>query len=140
MSTLYFTVFIDGTKIESAAGCYTFCWRKNSEKQLSKVKKCEKDLEIMGETRNSYSKTDKDATFMRMKEDHMDNGQLKPAYNLQIAVNSEHITGLGVFSNRTDFGTLVPLLQKMKQEPGCHYMDEAGKELPADQHSEIHIA
>ena len=48
MSTLYFTVFIDGTKIESAAGCYTFCWRKNSEKQLAKVKKYEKDLEIMG--------------------------------------------------------------------------------------------
>ena len=32
--------------------------------------------------RNSYSKTDKDATFMRMKEDHMRNGQLKPAYNV----------------------------------------------------------
>ena len=62
----------------------------------------------------------------------MDNGQLKPAYNLQIAVNSEYITGLVVFSNRTDFRTLVPLLQKMKKEHGCHYMDEAGKESPAD--------
>ena len=58
---------------------------------------------------------------MRMKEDHMGNGQLKPAYNLQVAVNSEYITGLGVFSNRTDFGTLVPLLQKMKKEHGCQY-------------------
>ena len=48
------------------------------------------DLEIMGERRNSYSKTDPDATFMRMKEDHMRNGQLKPAYNVQIAVNSEY--------------------------------------------------
>lgn len=75
----------------------------------------------MGETRNSYSKTDKDATFMRMKEDHMRNGQLKPAYNLQIAVNSEYITGLGIFSNRTDFGTLIPLLEKMKKEHGCRY-------------------
>ena len=63
----------------------------------------------------------KDATFMRMKEDHMGNGQLKPAYNLQIAVNSEYITGLGVFSNRTDFGTLVPLLQMMNKEHGCQY-------------------
>ena len=42
----------------------------------------------MGEGRNSYSKTDTNATFMRMKEDHMRNGQLKPAYNVQIAVNT----------------------------------------------------
>ena len=48
----------------------------------------------MGDTRNSYSKTDPDATFMRMKDDHMRNGQLKPAYNVQIAVNSEYITGV----------------------------------------------
>ena len=54
----------------------------------------------MGEGRNSYSKTDPDATFMRMKEDHMRNGQLKPGYNVQIAVNSEYITGLEAFSDR----------------------------------------
>ena len=56
----------------------------------------------MGEGRNSYSKTDPDATFMRMKEDHMRNGQLKPGYNVQIAVNSEYITGVEAFSDRTD--------------------------------------
>ncbi|MBK7883124.1 MAG: hypothetical protein IPJ81_04455 [Chitinophagaceae bacterium] len=38
---------------------------------------------IIGEGRKSYSKTDTEATFMRMKEDHMKNGQLKLAYNLQ---------------------------------------------------------
>ncbi|BCZ48164.1 hypothetical protein psyc5s11_42310 [Clostridium gelidum] len=47
--------------------------------------------------RNSYSKTDTDATFMRMKDDHMRNGQLKPAYNAQIAVESEYVTGVGIF-------------------------------------------
>jgi len=36
--------------------------------------------------RNSFSKTDKDATFMHMKEDHMRNPQLKPGYNMQIGV------------------------------------------------------
>jgi hypothetical protein len=51
----------------------------------------EKSLAIMGETCNSYAKTDPDATFMRTKEDHMRNGQLKPAYNVQLAVNSEYI-------------------------------------------------
>ena len=42
---------------------------------------------------------------MRMKEDHRGNGQLKPAYNVQLAVNSEYITGVAAFSNRTDSGT-----------------------------------
>lgn len=49
----------------------------------------EEALATMGEGRNSYSKTDHNATFMRMKEDHMRNGQLKPGYNVQIAVNSD---------------------------------------------------
>ena len=48
-------------------------------------------FEIMGKDRNSYSKTDLEATFMRMKEDHMLNGQLKPAYNVQIAVENYFI-------------------------------------------------
>lgn len=51
----------------------------------------EESLQIMGSGRNSYSRTDLDATFMRMKDDHMRNGQLKPGYNVQIAVNSEYI-------------------------------------------------
>lgn len=55
--------------------------------------------------RNSYSKTDVDATFMHRKEDHMRNGQLKPGYNLQIGVEAEYITGVGVFSDRNDLGT-----------------------------------
>ena len=49
--------------------------------------------------RKSYSKTDEDATFMRMKEDHMRNGQLKPAYNVQIGVEAEYIVGVGLFPN-----------------------------------------
>lgn len=73
-------------------------------------------LDIIGESRNSYSKTDPDATFMHMKEDHMRNGQLKAGYNVQFAVNSEYITGLGVFSNRTDYGTFIPLLTKLYEK------------------------
>ena len=82
--------------------------------QLLQWKKYEEQLKIMGEGRNSYSKTDHDATFMRMKEDHMRNGQLKPAYNVQIAVNSEYITGIDAFSNRTDVGTFIPFLHKLE--------------------------
>ena len=81
----------------------------------------------MGEIRNSYAKTNPDATFMRIKDDHMRNGQLKPAYNVQIAVNSEYITGVDVFSNRTDFGTLVPFLKQLRQHHETKY-----KEVTAD--------
>ena len=163
------TVFVDGTKLESRAGRYTFVWRKNVEKQLGKVKEqvrqqtglttpealashledtvqsirfvhgsgkrkspeqkswenlhrllerwraYEQQLGVMGETRNSYAKTDEDATFMRMKEDHMRNGQLKPGYNVQIAVNSEYITGIEAFSDRADARTLKPFLRRLER-------------------------
>ena len=154
------TVFIDGTKLESRAGRYTFVWRKSVEKQIAKVKEkvlstasltslealeqrlaemeaeisfvhgpgrrksdaqkewealdglrrkwwdYEEKLSIMGKDRNSYSKTDPDATFMRMKED---------------GVNSEYITGIEVFSNRTDYGTMVPFMKTMQQKHGKKY-------------------
>ena len=65
--------------------------------------------------RNSFSKTDTDATFMHMKEDHMRNGQLKPGYNMQIGVESEYIVGLGSFSDRNDVGTLIPFLNRIRK-------------------------
>ncbi|MGI6672340.1 MAG: hypothetical protein ACOX58_12320 [Christensenellales bacterium] len=52
--------------------------------------------------RNSFSKTDPDATFMHMKEDHMRNAQLKPGYNVQLGVEGEYITGVSVSSERSD--------------------------------------
>lgn len=78
-----------------------------------KLESYRNSTEILGK-RNSYSKTDKDATFMRLKEDHMKNGQLKPAYNVQIAVESEYIIGLGLFPNPTDTTMLIPFLQRME--------------------------
>jgi transposase len=63
--------------------------------------------------RNSFSKTDRDATFMHMKEDHMRNSQLKPGYNVQIAVEAEYIVGTDISSERSDALTLIPLLQSM---------------------------
>ena len=75
----------------------------------------------MGEGRNSYSKTDPDATFMGMKEDHMGNGQLKPGYNVQIAVNSEYIMGLEVFSDRSDAKTFRPMMGKLAEKHGKPY-------------------
>ena len=80
--------------------------------RLMQYKEC---FEIMGKERNSYSKTDIEATFMRMKEDHMLNGQLKPAYNVQIAVENYFIIHTYVSSDRTDYDTLIPVLEKHKK-------------------------
>jgi transposase len=90
-------------------------WEKIND-LLARWEEYEKKLFTMGNTRNSYSKTDPDATFMHMKEDHMRNGQLKPGYNVQIAVNSEYITGVTAFSNRTDSGTLQPFLRQLERQ------------------------
>jgi len=73
------------------------------------------------EGRNSYSKTDPDATFMHMKDDHMRNAQLKPAYNVQIGVESEYITGVGIFQDRSDTATLIPFLNNMESKLKTHY-------------------
>ena len=79
----------------------------------SKLEKYQNHLKIMGEHRNSYSKTDHDATFMRMKEDHMRNGQLKPAYNIQLASASGFIIGENVSDHPSDMNTLKSFLNKL---------------------------
>ena len=83
--------------------------------RLMEYKEC---FEIMGKDRNSYSKTDLEATFMRMKEDHMLNGQLKPAYNVQIAVENYFIIHGYVSNDRTDYNTLIPVLEKHRNAFG----------------------
>ena len=87
--------------------------RKTVEKVKSesapKMKEYEDKLDILGD-RNSYSKTDPDATFMRMKEDAMNNGQTKPGYNIQIATENQFITNYAIFWRPADQGTLIPFL------------------------------
>ena len=88
---------------------------ENLGQRLMGYKEC---FEIMGKDRNSYSKTDLEATFMRMKEDHMLNGQLKPAYNVQIAVENYFIVHGYVSNDRTDYNTLIPVLEKHQEAFG----------------------
>lgn len=173
------TIYVDGTKIESAANRYSFVWRKTVEKNkakleakiqtilsqiedgihqdnqeqdqlqtpidteslkkriaainkenrtkqesktiaeletkhLPKLQEYEQHLQILG-TRNSYSKTDTDATFMRMKEDHMMNGQLKPAYNIQVSTENQFVTHFDFYSNPTDTLTLKPFMNGFEE-------------------------
>lgn len=87
--------------------------KKLKEKALPKLQEYERHLEILGD-RNSYSKTDTDATFMRMKEDHMKNGQLKPAYNVQISTEEQFLTNFSLHQRPGDTTTLEPHLEQFK--------------------------
>ena len=87
------------------------------EESVPKMKEYEEKLEIVGE-RGSYSKTDPDATFMRMKEDAMNNGQTKPGYNVQIATENQFITNYDLYWRPTDQGTLIPFLNSFKDRYG----------------------
>lgn len=88
--------------------------RKNWPTKLQQYQQQEQILE----GRNSYSKTDPDATFMRMKEDHMKNGQLKPGYNWQISTNNQFILHYTLHQTATDTTTLIPHLESFEQSLG----------------------
>lgn len=174
--------YIDGTKIESASGRYTFVWKGSVEKNkakleakihsvladiesqirtdqsdlspdsprpidsatlktkltalnshlkenskalekqmqtlqqqhLPRLEKYEQQLQTLGD-RNSYSKTDADASFMRLKDDHMQNGQLKPAYNTQISTEDQFITHYSIHQTAGDSTTLPAHLESFEQ-------------------------
>ena len=90
------------------------------QRYLERLKAYAKHIKICGEERNSYSKTDHDATFMRLKRDYMGNDQLLPAYNLQAAVCEEYIAVVDVKPYASDMECFVPLMKKFNQLYG-HY-------------------
>lgn len=107
--------------------------------RLMEYKEC---FEIMGKNRNSYSKTDLEATFMRMKKDHMQNGQLKTAYNVQIAVENYFIVHAYISNDRTDYNTLIPVLEKHKAEKDAEKnkvmkINEQWETLKGESHANI---
>lgn len=92
------------------------------EEYLSKKQKYSKYLKTMG-ARNSFSKTDPDATFMHMKEDHMRNSQLKPGYNIQAAATGGYCVGVEIFSERSDQLTLIPFLIHLENKLRLRFKD-----------------
>lgn len=100
--------------------------KKLEEDDLTRLEKYENQLEILGD-RNSYSKTDLDAVFMRLKDDHMQNGQLKPAYNTQISTEDQFITHYSIHQTAGDTTTLEAHLNGFEQQYG-----KQSKEVIAD--------
>lgn len=93
---------------------------------VPRMKRYKEQLATMGE-RSSYSKTDPDATFMRMKEDAMLNGQLKPGYNIQISTENQFITNFGIYQRPADTLTLISHLESFKARYGVQ-----SREIVAD--------
>ncbi|MDZ4149892.1 IS1182 family transposase, partial [Methylicorpusculum sp.] len=100
--------------------------KKIRKESLPKMMGYERHREILQE-RGSYSKTDHDATFMRMKEDYMGNGQLKPGYNVQISTENQYITNYGIYQKPGDTTTLIDYLESFDRK-----YHRQSKEIVAD--------
>lgn len=87
------------------------------ERYIKKLKEYAYHIETCGDKRNSYAKTDKDATFMRVKRDYMGNDQLLPCYNVQLGVSDEYISVCDVYQYASDSECFQPLMEKYK----AHY-------------------
>ena len=90
------------------------------EEYTERLKKYSTHIKTCGETRNSYSKTDHDAIFMRIKKDYMGNDQLLPAYNLQLGICDEYIAVLDVKQYASDMDCFVPLMERFKETYGFY--------------------
>ena len=95
----------------------TKAMRSLQEDCLPRLKKYEDQEQILG-GRKSYAKTDHDATFMRMKEDHMRNGQLKPGYNVQIGTENQFVVSFSIHQKSNDMNCLIPNLRQLQKQAG----------------------
>ena len=93
---------------------------KGLKEYIEKLSEYVERTQICGPERNSYAKTDHDATFMRMKKDYMGNDQLLPAYNIQIGVADEYIAVADVMQYRSDMDCFVPLMEKFHELYGFY--------------------
>ena len=96
---------------------------EKTEDWIAKYKQYIADIHICGD-RNSYSRTDHDATFMHMKEDHMRNGQLKPGYNVNVATSNEFIIGTYISPDRSDVQTLIPFMEQLTTTYDSHVIEK----------------
>lgn len=90
------------------------------KERLDQLKKYAKQIEICGDQRNSFSKTDHGASFMRVKRDYMGNGQLLPAYNLQLGICDEYIAVYDVKQFASDMECFQPLVERFYSQYGSY--------------------
>jgi len=102
--------------------------KKLNREYLPKLQKYENQQKILG-NRNSYSRTDPDATFIRLKGNGFGNKELKPAYNIQIGTENQFIVGYSVHQNASDSVSMISHLEKLKGILG-KILPSTGRKLP----------
>lgn len=120
--------FLKTANLDAASFVYGKGKHKTPEQRLcdkmseyiEKLKGYARHVEICGDHRNSYSKTDPDATFMRVKIDYMGNDQLLPAYNMQIGICDEYIAVVDARQYAADVECFVPLMEKFQKTYGFY--------------------
>jgi len=89
--------------------------RKLEQDYLPRLEKYEEQEQKL-DGRNSYSKTDEEATFMRLKEDqHNPEAWPKPAYNVQLGTENQFIVGFSVHQQANDASCLKPHMEEVAQ-------------------------
>lgn len=99
--------------------------RNLAKNEVSRLADYERQLEVL-DGRSSYAKTDTDAVFMRTKDDHLRNGQLKPSYNVQAGVCSHFVVNLTVHNTPSDMACFEGHLELLRQ-----LLTERGLPLPS---------
>ncbi|GBG06507.1 putative transposase [Paenibacillus agaridevorans] len=87
-------------------------WKQPLKQIFPRLAKYEQQKGCFGD-RNSYSKTDPDATFMRMKEDHMKKGQLKSGYNVQMVTENQFFLLYSIHQRPTDTRCFIPHMERL---------------------------
>jgi transposase len=87
--------------------------RKLEKEYLPRQKKYEEQEKKLGK-RNSYSRTDEEATFMRMKGEARGKVFPKPGYNIQMGTENQFVLGYSVHQRPGDFYCLIPHLERVK--------------------------
>lgn len=90
------------------------------DESRKKLRRHYQSVEICGKHRNSYSKSNHDATFMRMKRDYMGNGQLLPAYNIQMGICDGYIAVYNIFQYAADSDYFQPLMEQFHKNYGFY--------------------
>jgi hypothetical protein len=81
--------------------------------------------------RNSYSKTDPDASNLRMKEDRAARKPLaRPAYNVQMGTEGQFVVGYSIHQQAGDTSCFIPHMQQQIFPKGRKFKNGSGESAP----------
>lgn len=89
--------------------------QKARQTELPKLQRYEEQLEVIGNDRSSCSKTDPDATFIKMKD-----GSLAPGYISSISTTEQFVTGVHVYNLNRETREFPVLMEQLRDQYGSY--------------------